>query len=262
MHSLCQIKRAYAVTVWFSLLINWLAGLVLLWCTWLCLTMSENRFLELMGRLHDSGVAIAYFDGTCMLAIFMLLLRDLRRRCKPFGIKGGVIFFIPALAANMLDFFTTILQSPDLSLETNTVWISMKEVYGLQVALQFGFWGKIYLSVFAAACFTFYLSNVHVLFPKAFSGLLSFALMLGDRCIGVRQRARALATVLAFYFASINLFCFYIAYANSLVTDLPALSKLPALPAAIALSICAITAVFFLASYAAARRNATDKTSA
>jgi hypothetical protein len=246
MQSVCSNTSGRRLPAGVLAFANCLSGLALMWCGWQCLTMSENRFLELISQLHDGGVAIAYFDGAVMLAVFLLLLKDLRNGCTAFAIKGGVIFFIPAVAANMLDFFTTIIQSPDLALETNSVWIAMKEVYGLQIALAFGFWGKIYLSVFAAICLTFYLNNVQILFPRAHPNLFNFALHIGERCSGIRQRLRALAATFAFYFAAINLFCFYIAYANSLVTDLSALSKLPALPAAIAMSLVAISVSFIL----------------
>jgi hypothetical protein len=255
MQSVCLNKRVRSLVCGIHALANCLSALALIWCGWQCVTMSEDRFLDLTSQLHGSGVAIAYFDGAVMLAAVLLLLRDLSKGCRTSAIKGGALFFIPALAANMLDFFTTIIQSPDLALETNAVWNAMKQVYGLQVALLFGFWGKIYLSVFAAICFTFYLNNVHILFPRVNSGPFSFVLKLGERCIEVRHRLRALAVVFAFYFAAINLFCFYIAYTNYLVTDLPTLSTLPALPAAIAVSLLAISISFIIVTMCLRRRS-------
>jgi hypothetical protein len=224
----------------WALLKNISAAVALAWCCWLTLTMTEVEFFKLTDKLQPAGVFIAYFDGACMLTVFVLLLRDLRTRCTPYALKGGAIFFVPVLAANMLDFFTTIIQTPDLSLETNPVWNSINAQFGLELALQFGLWGKVYLSLLAATCFAFYLQNAHTVLQDT----------------SQTKRSRALATVFAFYFAMINLFCFYIAYANWLVTDLPALRKLPEFPAAICIALVAITMLFFTLTVRAARKNA------
>lgn len=85
------------------------------------------------------------------------------------------------------------------------------------------------------------------------AGLMSFMLHLGERNNTLRVRLRAFTTVLAFCFAAINLFCFYISYPNSPVKDLKSLSRLPPLLMAAKIAVLLITIAFILVTHALAK---------
>jgi hypothetical protein len=94
-----------------------------------------------------------------------------------------------------------------------------------------------------------YLKNVQLLLPRCRQPLAKLLLHLGERCTTLKDRLCAFSTVFAFYFAAINLFCFYVAYANSLVNNLPALDQLPPFPAAVCITLALITMSFVLITY-------------
>jgi hypothetical protein len=194
---------------------------------WRVSTMSEDQFLAIMGIIEQScGGVLAVIDM--------------------FGgvWRAGAVFGVVALAANLSDFLVTMHLSPDLTLEANPIWNTIIRIAGLEFAILFGFTGKILLSIIAAQCMMFYAANVHVLFPRRPQPFIKFLQHLGETNQDLRKRLKAFAVVFAFYFAAMNLFCFYIAYANSLVNDLPAISRLPALPAVVCISLALATIAF------------------
>jgi hypothetical protein len=222
------------------------------------LTMSEEHFLGGLQFLQPYGVSLAI--GECfvsMLATWCMVRQLLSDRRRGVWV-AGIIFFVVALGANVADYWTTISFSPDLALEANPVWNESIARYGLEFGLWTGFLAKLGLSVLAGLCFMYYLSTAHRLAPSTVSSFTQFVSRIGECAESRRARLLMLFTIMSFYFASMNLFCFYVAYANSLVHNWRALAMLPPLPAVIVLFLIAITGAFFATTYRISKRSSED----
>jgi hypothetical protein len=223
-------------------------GLLVL-CLVVASNISETRFLNFVESLEQFGSALAIGETLGTAAIAGLIAWNIRtEKSRKIWLAGG-LFALIALAANMGDYFGTLQMSPDLALEVSPIWNGLLKDTGLDFAKFFGLFGKIFVSIMAGASLVFYLRNLHVLMPKQQQPLSTLIFHLGERCSSFRERCLQFGTVFAFYFAAVNLFCFYVTYCNSLVTNLPALSQLPALPAAVCIALVLITAAFLLITH-------------
>ena len=97
----------------------------------------------------------------------------------------------------------------------------------------------------------FYLGNQVRLFPRG-TGLRARAFLthMGERSQTWRDRAAALFTIFAFFFAGLTFFYFYIAYQNS-ITEPAQLDRLPSTPAAVLLYVVALGLAFVTLTYRA-----------
>jgi len=215
--------------------------------------LDEGRFLEFDSFLERQGALLALFDSLLSTAAAAFLVWSIRNEKRRKIWLAGMLFTLVALAANMADYYGTLQVSPDLALEVSPIWNGLLKYTGFEFAKLYGLFGKIFVSVMAGACLVFYLKNVQRLRPRNPQPLRSLLFHLGEGCNASSQRWLPFATVLAFYFAAVNLFCFYIAYANSLVNDLPSLSHLPPLPAAVCIALALITALFLIVTHAILR---------
>jgi hypothetical protein len=221
--------------------------------------LDEARFLEVDRLLEQQGTALALLECVLTLSAAAFLAWNIRSEKRVKVWLTGLVFTLVALTANMADYFGTLQASPDLALEVSPIWNGILRDTNFEFARVFGFWGKFSVSLLAGASLVFYLHNVRRLLPRKPQPLRSLLFHIGERCSTPGQRWLPFATVLAFYFAAVNLFCFYIAYANSLVNDLPALSQLPPLPAAVCIALALITLVFVLITHQILRCPANER---
>jgi hypothetical protein len=198
------------------------------------LTMSEDSFLAALSSLERFGNLIALVEGTVSILVVLLMVRALSAEKRQLIWRAGFWFTAAALVANLLDYWTTIRFSPDLALENNPVWNQSMQTFGLEFALWSGLLAKLGLSLLAGICFTFFASSASLVAPY-------LVLRTRHDSLPPRAQCRALLTVIAFYFACMNFLCLYVAFANSLVENLPAISVLPPLPAVIVVFIVLIT---------------------
>jgi hypothetical protein len=216
--------------------------------------LDENSFLEIDRQLEQQGTALAVLESVLTAAAASVLISNLAAEKRKHVWIAGMLFTLVALAANLADYYGTLQASPDLALEVSPIWNGILRDTGIEFARLFGLLGKITVSLLAGACLTYYLKNVPKLKPRTRQHLGSLIFHLGEDCSTAGEPWLPFTSVFAFYFAAANLFCFYIAYANSLVNNLPALRLLPPLPAAVAIALVLITAVFIIVTHHLIRR--------
>lgn len=207
-------------------------------------TTSETRFLDFVASLENYGTALAVAETLLTTGVAAAILWNIRNeQRKSIWIIGG-LFTLIALAANLGDYFGTLQLSPDLDMEVSPIWNGLLKDTGMDFARLFGLCGKTFVSCMAGACLMFYLRNVQSLATNKKESLKTMLVHLGEKHNAPKHRFLQFATVLSFYFAAVNLFCFYVTYANAQVNNLAVLSQLPPLPAAVAIALAFITVVF------------------
>jgi hypothetical protein len=158
-----------------------------------------------------------------------------------------------AVVAHMTDYVITLRRSPDLALELNPLWRNIVEHYGIGVAKWYGLTGKLLVSVLAGQMTAFYVGNRARLFPRASNlGPRAFTAHMGERSRTWPDRAAALFTIFAFFFAGLTFFYFYIAYQNAL-TDPATLDRLPSTPMAVLAYVVLLCVAFLVLTYRAYR---------
>ena len=203
------------------------------------------RLLSVLERLGlwPSIVAWLVVASGCVVMAFALRAERRLATWIPAAVVAGV-----ALAANLTDYMVTLALSPDLAAEANPLWRNVLDAWGLQVAKWYGLTGKLFVSVLAGQMFAFYLANLSRLYPRRARSLVEFLRKMGDRSNTLGDRALALFTLFAFFFAGIQLLYFYIAFLNWL-DGAPILHRLPSVPLAIVLLLLGISTAFALVSY-------------
>lgn len=211
--------------------------------------LSETSFLDYVASLEKFGTGLALLESLFTAALAGLLFWNIRTERRTKIWIAGLIIAALALAANMSDYFGTLQLSPDLDMEVSPIWNGLLHDTGMQFAKLFGLFGKVFVSILAGASVMFYLRNVHRLRPAEQQPLSNLLFHLGEQHHSLLERFIQFATVFAFYFAGANLFCFYVVFANSLVTNLHALSQLPPFPAAVCAAMAVITGFFLIVTH-------------
>jgi hypothetical protein len=207
-------------------------------------SISEVRFLSFVAGLERFGSTLAVLESVITFALAGALFWSIRKERRALIWFAGGIFTLLALAANMADYFGTLQISPGLEMEVSPIWNGLLKDTGMEFAKLFGFVGKVFVSFVAGASLVFYLRNVSAIMPSQQKSLCRLIFHLGERSNVLSARFVQFFTVLSFYFAAVNLFMFYVVYANSKVTDLHALSQLPPFPAAVCIGLIVMTAAF------------------
>jgi hypothetical protein len=216
--------------------------------------MADELLTRLLALIEAWGVWLSWLAWATVFFGALAMWRatkDVRGR----GVWTAA-FVVTALAivAHMADYVITLRVSPDLALELNPLWRNILRSYGLGVAKWYGLTGKLLVSVLAGQVTAFYLGYRERLFPRA-SGLAAraFVAHMGERSTNWRERATALFTVFAFFFAGLTFFYFYIAYQNS-ITDPAVLDRLPSTPVAVLAYVLLLCVAFHLLTFHAYRR--------
>lgn len=244
-----QTQIAGAVAALVHRLLRIFLAIVLLVFLFNAASLDETRFLEIDTLLTKHGAELALVESVLTLCVAAALLYSIQfEKRKKVWIAGG-IFMLIALTANLADYFGTLQASPDLALEVSPIWNGLIADTSFEFARIFAFCGKVFVSLLAGASFIFYLQNIEKLAPLKPCSPETLVFHLGERCSNFEKQWLPFVTVLSFYFAAINLFCFYIAYANSLVNNLPVLSLLPPLPGAVGAALALITAAFVITTH-------------
>lgn len=166
---------------------------------------------------------ISVFSGSVGM-VFVLRMHQMNGKWKASFAVGSM-----ALAAHLLDYYVTLKVSPDLSLEANPIWCIVVEKMGLKVALWYGLTGKIMLAVLSFELFAYYLIHRESLLPKNANNFLSFCQNFGREKSSKRLNLSGMLNFFAFLFSLIGLFCFYIAFLNS-VADKGLYLLMPSMP--------------------------------
>lgn len=210
----------------------------------------EQTLFNLLAWIERLGVwlsILAWFTVAAGALIMGYAVRRVRGR-QTWG--SAILVGMVALIANLSDYFVTLYRSPDLSYEANPLWRNIVDRYGLTVAKWYGLTGKILVSTIAAEMFAWYLANRGRLYPEQGRSLLAFLTGMGGRSLTLRERAATVFTIFAFFFATLNVLYFYIAFTNYLQNpDL--LARLPSAPAAIMIVVAGLVIAFVLATYRA-----------
>jgi hypothetical protein len=208
------------------------------------------RLLALLERLGVWPAVVAWLAVALGSAAMAYVLRKEEVTIWRSASLVGLL----ALAANLADYFVTLRQSPDLTLEANPLWRNVVDHFGLRIAKWYGLSGKVFVSVLAAQMFAFYLSQRETIYPAHARSLLQFVMRMGSRTRTHRERLLGLFVIFAFFFAWINAFYFYIAYTNSL-DDPDVLQKLPSVSVSLLLFVATLAIAFSLTTYRAFRRS-------
>ena len=216
--------------------------------------MTDDALVKLLHWIQTWGVWLSWLAWATVFFGALAMWRATR------AVRGRGVwtaaFVVTALAmvAHLADYVITLRQSPDLALELNPLWRNIVERYGIGVAKWYGLTGKLLVSVLAGQMTAFYLGNRGRLFARAAGlGSLGFLAHMGERSRTWRDRAAALFTIFAFFFAGLTFFYFYIAYQNSL-TDPAALDRLPSTPMAVLIYVVVLCAAFLVLTYRAYRQ--------
>ena len=215
--------------------------------------MSDDALVKLLQWIQTWGVWLSWLAWATVFFGALLMWRA-TREVRGRGVWTAA-FVVTALAivAHLADYVITLRRSPDLALELNPLWRNIVERYGIGVAKWYGLSGKLLVSVLAGQMTAFYLGNRQRLFARASGlGALGFAVHMGERSRTWRDRAAALFTIFAFFFAGLTFFYFYIAYQNSL-TDPAAFDRLPSTPMAVLIYVVVLCAAFLALTYRAYR---------
>ena len=216
--------------------------------------MSDDLLIRLLAWVEGWGVWLSWLAWATVFFGALAMLRATR------GVRGRRIwmwaFVVTALAvvAHLADYWITLRRSPDLALELNPLWRNVVTRYGLGWAKWYGLTGKLLVSVLAGQMTAFYLGNRARLFPReSAAGLPGFLRRMGERSAGWRERAAALFTIFAFFFAGLTFFYFYIAYQNS-ITDPKMLDLLPPTAVAVLAYVVLLVVAFVVMTYRAYRK--------
>ena len=219
--------------------------------------MGQDLLFRLLALLERLGVwlsVVAWLAIVLSVATMAYVLRNERGTIWARASIVGVL----ALAANLADYFVTLRRSPDLTFEANPLWCNVVDHFGLRIAKWYGLTGKVFVSVLAAQMFALYLSQRETIYPEEARSLLHFLMRMGSRARNFRERLLGLFTIFAFFFAWVNVFYFYIAYANSLVNP-DVLERLPSVPVSILILVGTLAIAFSLTTYWAFRRSKVRK---
>jgi hypothetical protein len=213
--------------------------------------MSDDLLIRLLAWVESWGVWLSWLAWATVFFGALAMWRATRNvRGRQIWMAAFVVTLL-AIAAHMADYVITLRRSPDLALELNPLWRNVVLHYGLGVAKWYGLTGKLLVSVLSGQMMAFYLGNRSRLAPRA-SDLKfpAFLTHMGERSQTWRERAGALFTIFAFFFAGLTFFYFYIAYQNS-ITDPAQLDRLPSTPAAVLLYGVALGVAFVVLTYRA-----------
>ena len=210
--------------------------------------MGVDFYYQVLEVFESLGVSLSIVAWLTVffgcLGLILLLQRERRSSIwKAAGLVG-----VLALVANLADFFVTFYRSPDLGLEANPIWRIVVDNWGVTVAWWYGFSGKILLSILAGLMYAFYLKRRDRLYPERAVYFFEFMRRMGGRAQTRRDRLAGLFTVLCFFFAGIQFFCFYIALLNWQVYS----DSRPQMPSALlvlVLMLLVIGAVFLILTY-------------
>ncbi|MEW6670630.1 MAG: hypothetical protein AB1427_02955 [Thermodesulfobacteriota bacterium] len=209
--------------------------------------MSMDVFYNLLEKLESLGIALSIAAWlTVLLGSLGLILLLRRERSSSSRIwRSASIIGVMALAANLTDYFVTFHRSPDLYLEVNPIWRNVIDTWGITVAWWYGFSGKILLSLVAGLMAAVYLTRRDRLYPERAASFFDFMRRMGERSRSWRDRLSNLFTVFCFFFAGIQLFCFYIAFLNWRV-DFETDPRVPPVLPALVLTLLVIGAAFLI----------------
>jgi hypothetical protein len=215
--------------------------------------LADESLFRLLALLEHFGVWLAVVAWLAVAVGVAAMAYVLRNEEATIWRSASLVGLL-ALAANLADYFVTLRQSPDLTLEANPLWRSIVDHFGLRIAEWYGLTGKLFVSVLAAQMFAFYLSRRGAIYPTQACSLLHFLMQMGSHARTFRERLLGLFTIFAFFFAWVNIFYFYIAYTNSL-DDPDMLEKLPSVPVSILILVAMLAIAFSLTTYRAFRRS-------
>lgn len=216
--------------------------------------MADEYLIRVLAWVESWGVWLSWVAWLTVSLGSVAMAHVLRRQARPVAWRPALVVGGLALAAHMADYFITLERSPDLALELNPLWRNVLNAAGLTVAKWYGLTGKIFLSILAAQMTAFYLADRERLYPESARDFTGFVRALGERSRSWRDRAAALFTVFAFFFAGLSFFYFYIAWQNSL-TDPEVVERLWSTPAALGVYVLAMVPVFAAVTYRGYRRS-------
>jgi hypothetical protein len=204
----------------------------------------DDLLIRVLAWVESWGVWLSWLAWASVFFGALAMLRATR------GVRGArtwtaaLVISLLGVVAHLADYWITLQRSPDLALELNPLWRNVVTHYGLGAAKWYGLTGKLLVSLLAGQMAAFYLGNRARLAPHAPGlGPLAFVRHMGERSRTARDRAAALFTVFAFFFAGLTFFYFYIAYQNS-ITDPATLDRLPSTPVAVLLYVLLLCAAF------------------
>src|SRR5438309_1401127 len=167
--------------------------------------MSDELLVRLLAWVESWGVWLSWLAWATVFFGALAMWRATR------DVRGARIWTIAfvvtvlAIAAHMADYVITLRRSPDLALELNPLWRNIVLQYGLGVAKWYGVTGKLLVSLLSGQMTAFYLGNRPRLFPRASRlGPRAFLRHMGERSQTWRERAAALFTIFAFFFAGLT----------------------------------------------------------
>ncbi len=215
--------------------------------------MADDLLTRLLAWIEAWGVWHSWLAWATVFVGALAMLRATKNVRGRGAWTAAFIVTALAIVAHMTDYFITLRISPDLALELNPLWRNIVRTYGLGVAKWYGLTGKLLVSVLAGQMTAFYLGYRERLFPRG-SGLgpRAFVAHMGERSSSWRERATALFTVFAFFFAGLTFLYFYIAYQNS-ITDPAVLDRLPSTPVAVLSYVVLLCVAFVVLTYRAYR---------
>jgi hypothetical protein len=215
--------------------------------------MADELLARLLVWIEGWGIWLSWLAWATVFFGALAMFRATRhlrgRRIWLYALMVAVL----ALTAHLADYWITLVRSPDLALEANPIWRNVIAHYGLGVAKWYGLTGKLLVSLLAGQMTAFYLGNRQRLFPREAASVGGFIRHMGERSADWRERAIALFTIFAFFFAGLSFFYFYIAYQNSL-TDEAALDRLPSVPVAVSIYVLVLCVAFLGLTYRSYRK--------
>jgi hypothetical protein len=188
------------------------------------------------------------FLGSIGMA-FVLRRHSMKGKWKLSLMVGGM-----TLAAHILDYYVTLKISPDLSFEANPLWSIVVQKMGLNVAKWYGLTGKILIGVLSFEFFAYYLIHRKSLMPKKADSFLSFCQNFGRGKGSKRLNFKTMLNFFSFLFSLVGLFCFYIAFLNS-ITDEGLYLLLPSMPLMLLVYLSVLIGVYFLSNYRSFKDN-------
>jgi hypothetical protein len=120
-----------------------------------------------------------------------------------------------SLTAHLLDTALTLYITPDLALEANPLWTYVVEAAGLQIAIIYGFTGKVLTAFLHAECFVAYLALRSRMYPSESTNFQTFVARFGATADGGVSWVR-IAAMAAFIFGTFSPFFFYICLLNAI----------------------------------------------
>ena len=156
------------------------------------------------------------------------------------GVVGGI-----ALTAHLVDFITTLMVTPSLSLETSPLWVVVIESLGYQAALLYGLTGKALIVILSYQLFLWYrIQRIRMFPPPGQGSLLAFIRAFGGTHLS------NLGNFLSFAFPLLSPLMFYVVLLNT-TESFSMLARLPSLPSVVGAWMVLLPLAYFRISHRA-----------